>query len=268
MAHFSRGFSLVELLVVMGVVAILLSLALPALSKAQEAARRAKCLTQVRSHQQLIFAYAISYDDQVPYTWSKVRAPLDEIPYPPPPGNPDWYLAVTSLWHVPLMDSFGGNGMHETLFCPSNTELDRLKTKTHIEEAGVRAEQVQGTRDYSLSSAMFLAPEALDPDDPKREHRYYVPRGLSEINFPSDKAFLRDGGPPYHDPQWPRVGVYAVPPYVQITGFSDGAAVVLNTAELIPGVVMNPTGNADRDRLQSEANKLDLTPWGVRGRDR
>lgn len=267
MVRSSRGFSLIELLVVMGVLAIVLSLALPALSKAKEAARRAKCLAQIRNHQQLLFAYAISYDDQVPYIWSKVRTPPDEIPYPPPPGSPDWYLAVSSLWHVPMMDSFGGNGLHETLFCPSNTELDSLEALMHEAEVA-NPKQMQGTRDYSLSNALFLDPEALDPDDPNPDHQYYVPQRLSEIAFPSDKAFLIDSGPPYHDPRWRRVGVFATPPYDQIVGWSDGSAVLLNTAEIIPGLIMNPTGDTDLDRIRSELAKLDFTPWGVRGRDR
>lgn len=268
MTRSDRGFTIVEVLVVAGVMAILLSLLLPALSKAKEAARQAKCLAQVRNHQQLIFAYAISYDDQVPYIWPKVREPPDGIPHPPPHGSPDWYLLIAGLWQVPLMDSFGNNGMHESLFCPSNTtpDIDDIEALTK-ELFGLPPEQVQGTRDYYLSEAMFFDPEALDPADPKWEPRYYVPQKLSGILFPSDKGFLRDAGT-YHDPQWQRVGVAATPPFVKIAGFGDGSVALLNTVELIPGLVMNPTGNAEHDWWKGEMGKLSFTPWGVRGRDR
>lgn len=61
-----KAFSLVELLVVIGIIAILLALLFPTFAKVREQSRRTKCLANLRSIGQAMFIYANSNHDRLP----------------------------------------------------------------------------------------------------------------------------------------------------------------------------------------------------------
>ena len=82
-----RAFTLVELLVVIGIIGLLISIIMPALNKAREQARRTRCLSNMR---QLSIAWMLYATD------SKGRiCGSNTPPFVPPNGNPREFNWVT-----------------------------------------------------------------------------------------------------------------------------------------------------------------------------
>ena len=65
------AFTLVELLVVIGIIALLIAILLPLLAKAREQARRTACLSNLRQVHQAFMLYALDSRDQVPLGYRK-----------------------------------------------------------------------------------------------------------------------------------------------------------------------------------------------------
>ncbi len=102
------AFTLVELLVVIGIIALLISILLPALSKARESANKIKCLSGLHSMGQLLHLYADGYKGKVPigYAGSKHA------------GYMVWqsgsFQVMGVLWEAGYLTA------PKTYFCPSN----------------------------------------------------------------------------------------------------------------------------------------------------
>ena len=69
-----RAFTLVELLVVIGIIAVLIGILLPTLSRAREAAKRTACLSNIRELGNHLRMYSVMYKDALPIGFMDQKA--------------------------------------------------------------------------------------------------------------------------------------------------------------------------------------------------
>jgi prepilin-type N-terminal cleavage/methylation domain-containing protein/prepilin-type processing-associated H-X9-DG protein len=72
-----HGFTLVELLVVISIIALLISLLLPALAMAKREADSAVCMVNLRSQGQILAEYADTFNNAIPYAYDNGSWPKD-----------------------------------------------------------------------------------------------------------------------------------------------------------------------------------------------
>ena len=129
-----RGFTLVELLVVIGVIALLVAILLPALSSARGASRQVRCLSNIRQLAVGTLLYQAEYRGlHVPgyWGWSQATGGWPPSPEPPvPPSGPRRYWFHAEPFAGALMVTRAGVGRFpQNMVCPDAPLSEARATK-------------------------------------------------------------------------------------------------------------------------------------------
>ena len=174
-----RGFTLVELLVVVAIVAILAGLLLPALSRSKAAANSAKCKSNLR---QLSTGLSLFVNDFQVY-------PLYNSMRPENPLNP--FPEHEGTWGEALDKQMGLKGAVYTSELSADQSLWRCpgEKRTGVDDSyGYNSIGLNG-RDAPLGLGGNLPWTAL----PEGGHWFATPTPESDVRVPSDMMALGDG---------------------------------------------------------------------------
>ncbi len=110
-----RGFTLLELLVVISIIALLVALLLPALQGARNAARASVCASNLRQLSIGTYAYSVDFDGYLPYYYGGSADPsIGE-----PEGGVNWYERLFEYVDHPGNDRSDGAKWKSTVWgCP------------------------------------------------------------------------------------------------------------------------------------------------------
>src|SRR2546430_2105421 len=158
--HRRRAFTLVELLVVIGIIAILIGILLPTLSKAREAAKKTVCLSNMRQLSDYLKLYAVGYKDAMPIGFMDQKAFSYLM---------NWHNANgTKVSQMGLLSEARLVKDPKVFFCPSENGTEF-------------SYQPNPPGDYSDNPVPFDA----DPSDTRRKHTRLGFSARPVVNWPS-----------------------------------------------------------------------------------
>ena len=224
MSRRRRGFTLVELLVVVGILALLAALLVPAVIAAGRRAQQTACGSNLR---QIGLAFQL-YLNESGQTYPYANDPVSRDPF--------YWLWMGRGWRGALREYL--DDTREVLHCPADET----------------AVQKWESTSYAYSMAFYHTPEQINrmtqPSDTYSNPQPGAPRRISQVSYPSRKVMVAEwlsNHAPVDDDKgwWCWEGA-------RMALFADGHAQLLNASEVLPANDGFPDFNLTRDGLRGQ----------------
>jgi prepilin-type N-terminal cleavage/methylation domain-containing protein/prepilin-type processing-associated H-X9-DG protein len=145
-----RGFTLVELLVVIGIIAVLTAILFPVLAGARGKARQLQCASHVRQITQAMLTYASEYGDHLPPATYERPASRFTLP---------WQPVININWWDIMLPCLGDSV--DLLYCPSRTTY----VPPYFMNQNLGAPENGYLDDVTQPTETYLVVEAWPPDE-------------------------------------------------------------------------------------------------------